>query len=169
VVTFACRSSLLQRQDLPVPVECQAGLVPKPIRIPWIRKKNTLSLIGVKQRLFDTSACSLFTLPTEVPWIPVTLPLMTGVVVCGVPLVVLAVRYGRGETDLHDHTTVGRATSERLALHRHKSHSGRVGHVRVHTPSYLHHGAESFLRNQPVLRHSKISPHFMEPEGSLPH
>ena len=32
---------------------------------------------------------------------------------------------------------------------------------------YLLHGAESFLRSQPVFSQSN-SPHFMEPEGSLP-
>jgi hypothetical protein len=33
---------------------------------------------------------------------------------------------------------------------------------------YLFHGAES-LRSQPILSQSRNSPHFMEPEGSLPH
>ena len=36
-------------------------------------------------------------------------------------------------------------------------------------PTYSLHAEQSFLRNQPVLNHSKISPHFTEPEGSLPH
>jgi hypothetical protein len=35
--------------------------------------------------------------------------------------------------------------------------------------SILLHGAESFLRNQPVLSYSRNSPHFTEPEVSLPH
>ena len=99
--------------------------------------KNTLSLIVIEPRLFDSSAGSLFILPSKVPEVPVTLPLMTGVVVCVVPLVVLAVHYGRGGTGLHDHTTFHRATSEWLALHRRKARSGRVTHVRVHTTSYL--------------------------------
>ena len=30
------------------------------------------------------------------------------------------------------------------------------------------HGRESFLRSQPVFSQSRNSPHFMEPEGSLP-
>ena len=34
--------------------------------------------------------------------------------------------------------------------------------------TYLLHGAESFLRSQPVLSYSRNSSHFMEPEGSLP-
>ena len=33
----------------------------------------------------------------------------------------------------------------------------------------LLHGAESFLRSQLVCSQSRNSPHFMEPEGSLPH
>jgi hypothetical protein len=76
-------------------------------------------------------------LPTEVPEVPVTLPLMTGVVVCGVPFVVLAVRYGREGAGLHDRTTVHRATSERLALRRREAHAGKVAHVCVHTAIYL--------------------------------
>ena len=35
--------------------------------------------------------------------------------------------------------------------------------------TYLIHVAESFLRSQPVYSYSGNSPHFMEPEGSLPH
>jgi len=35
--------------------------------------------------------------------------------------------------------------------------------------TYLLHGAESLLRSQLVLSYSRNSPHFMEPEGSLPH
>ena len=35
--------------------------------------------------------------------------------------------------------------------------------------SYLLYGAESFLRSYPVFSQSRNSPHFMEPEGSLPH
>ena len=35
--------------------------------------------------------------------------------------------------------------------------------------TYLLHGAESFLRSHPVFRYSRNSPHFVEPEGSLPH
>ena len=96
-----------------------------------------MSLIGVEQRLFDSSAGSLFILRSEVPEVPVTLPLMTGVVVCGVLLVVLAVHYGRGGIGLHDHTTAHRATSEWSALHRRKAGYGRVAHVRVNTTSYL--------------------------------
>jgi len=34
--------------------------------------------------------------------------------------------------------------------------------------TYLFRGAEFFLRSQPVLSYSRNSPHFMEPEGSLP-
>ena len=128
-----------------------------------------MTLIGFEPQLFDSSAGSLFIIPSEVPEVPVTLPLMTGVVVCGVPFVVLAVHYGRGGTDLHDHTTFHRATSERLALYRRKSRTGRVEHVLVHKASYLLHGAETFLRNKPVFSYSRNSPHFMEPKGSLPH
>ena len=35
--------------------------------------------------------------------------------------------------------------------------------------THLLHGAESFLRSQPVLSYSRNSSHFMEPEGSLRH
>jgi len=35
------------------------------------------------------------------------------------------------------------------------------------TLTYLFHGAESFLRSYPVLRKSRNSPHFVEPEGLL--
>ena len=34
---------------------------------------------------------------------------------------------------------------------------------------YNLHGGEAFLRSKEVLSYSRISPHFMEPEGSLPH
>ena len=35
--------------------------------------------------------------------------------------------------------------------------------------TYLLHGVEAFLRSYPVFSQSRNSPHFMEPEGSLPH
>ena len=35
--------------------------------------------------------------------------------------------------------------------------------------TYLRHGAESVLRSELVCSQSRNSPHFMEPEGSLPH
>jgi len=113
-------------------------------------KKNTLSLIGVEPRLIDSSAVSLFILRSEVPEVPVTLPLMTGVVVCGVPLVVLAVHYGRGGIGLHDHTTAHRATGKRLALHRPKVCCGRMAHVRVHTTSYLLTPCRTVLLEKPT-------------------
>jgi hypothetical protein len=34
--------------------------------------------------------------------------------------------------------------------------------------TYLFHGAENFLESYPFLSSSRNSPHFMEPEGSLP-
>ena len=40
---------------------------------------------------------------------------------------------------------------------------------RLGTLTCLLHGAESFLRNYPVLSYSRNSPYFMEPKGSLPH
>ena len=39
----------------------------------------------------------------------------------------------------------------------------------IYLLTYLLHGAESFLRSKLVCSYSKNSPHFMEPEGSLPH
>ena len=35
--------------------------------------------------------------------------------------------------------------------------------------TYLIHGTESFLNSWPFISWSRNSPHFMEPEGSLPH
>ena len=51
--------------------------------------------------------------------------------------------------------------------------SSNIIYIYIYT--YLHiltnslHGAESFLRSQPVFSQSRNSPHFVEPEGSLPH
>ena len=39
----------------------------------------------------------------------------------------------------------------------------------THSLTFSLHAAQLFLRNQPVLSYSRNSPHFMEPEGSLPH
>ena len=52
---------------------------------------------------------------------------------------------------------------------RQKKVSKIINITYLHVLTYLLHGAESVLRSEQVCNQSRNSPHFMEPEGSLPH